>query len=145
MDINCGSFSLKHTRRAIEEGKVGEEEVDRAVFNLLLVQLRLGLFDGDPTQRTFGKLGSQDVCTKEHRALALEAARQGIVLLKNEKGFLPLDKSYVSSLAIIGPLANNASQMGGGYTGTVLGCVVISICMLTDSLQCPTLFTYMSF
>ncbi|KAJ0096723.1 hypothetical protein Patl1_28400 [Pistacia atlantica] len=118
MDINCGTSMLRYTQPAIDEGKVREEEIDRALFNLFSVQLRIGLFNGNPRKGRFGKLGAKDVCTSKHKTLALEAARQGIVLLKNDKKFLPLNKNDVSSLAIIGPLANNISQMGGGYTGT---------------------------
>ncbi|GAV76438.1 Glyco_hydro_3 domain-containing protein/Glyco_hydro_3_C domain-containing protein [Cephalotus follicularis] len=117
LDINCGTYMLLNTKSAIEMGKVKEEEIDRALVNLFSVQLRLGLFDGDPSKGKFGKLGPQDVCTAKHKALALEAARQGIVLLKNDNKFLPLDKNDVSSLAIIGPLAISASDLGGGYTG----------------------------
>uniref|UniRef100_A0A803L1Z7 Fibronectin type III-like domain-containing protein n=1 Tax=Chenopodium quinoa TaxID=63459 RepID=A0A803L1Z7_CHEQI len=62
----------------------------------------------------FGRLGSKDVCTKEHQRLALEAARQGIVLLKNDNNFLPLNKDHVSSLAIIGPGANSTSPFDQG-------------------------------
>lgn len=117
MDTNCGTYMLRHTQSAIDEGKVREEEIDRALFNLFSVQFRLGLFNGDPRKGKFGNLGPQNVCTSEHKTLALEAARQGVVLLKNDKKFLPLNRNAVSSLAIIGPLANNVSQMGGGYTG----------------------------
>lgn len=108
---------LRHTHSAIDKGKVQEKDIDRALLNLFSVQLRLGLFNGDPRKGKYGKLGPEDVCTSAHKKLALDAARQGIVLLKNDKNFLPLNKSAVSSLAIIGPLANNISQMGGGYTG----------------------------
>lgn len=110
---------LRHTHSAIRCGKVQEQDIDRALYNLFLVQLRLGLFDGDPRKGQFGKLGPKDVCTSEHKKLALEAARQGIVLLKNNKKFLPLDKKVVTSLAVIGPKANNVSQLGGGYTGMI--------------------------
>ncbi|KAM7524300.1 hypothetical protein LguiA_014202 [Lonicera macranthoides] len=116
-DINCGTYMLRHTKAAIEQGKVKEEDVDTALFNLFTVQLRLGLFNGDPIKGKFGSLGPNDVCTSKHKLLALEAARQGIVLLKNDKKFLPLKKNVVSSLAIIGPMANDTSKMGGGYTG----------------------------
>lgn len=92
-------------------------DIDRALLNLFSVQLRLGLFDGDPRKGQFGKLGQQEICTSQHKMLALEAARQGIVLLKNKKRFLPLNRNAVSSLAIIGPMANNISNMGGGYSG----------------------------
>ncbi|KAB2004839.1 hypothetical protein ES319_D11G227800v1 [Gossypium barbadense] len=117
MDINCGSYLVRHTRTTIEEGKLQDKDIDRALLNLFSVQLRLGLFDGDPRKGQFGELGPQNICTIEHKMLALEAARQGIVLLKNEKKFLPLDRNVVSSIAIIGPMANNISNMGGGYTG----------------------------
>ncbi|KAK6923880.1 Fibronectin type III-like domain [Dillenia turbinata] len=116
-DIDCGTYMLKHTQSAIDKGKVKERDIDRALFNLFSVQLRLGIFDGNPANRMFRDLGPKDVCTKEHRALALEAAKQGIVLLKNDKEFLPLQKDSDVSLAIIGPMAINVSQMGGGYTG----------------------------
>lgn len=117
MDINCGSFLVRHTQATIEKGKVKEEDIDRALLNILKVQFRLGLFDGDPIKRKFGILGPQDICTTEHKLLALEAARQGIVLLKNKKKFLPLNKNAVSSLAIIGPVANSKISLGGDYTG----------------------------
>ncbi|KAF7809507.1 putative beta-D-xylosidase 6 [Senna tora] len=117
VDINCGSFMLQHTQSAIEQGKVKEEELDRALVNLFTVQMRLGLFDGDPRRGQFGKLGPQDVCSPQHKALALEAARQGIVLLKNDKNFLPLNKNGVNTLAVIGPMATT-SKLGGGYSGT---------------------------
>ncbi|RHN54870.1 putative glycosidase [Medicago truncatula] len=116
MDINCGTFMLRHTESAIEQGLVKEEDLDRALFNLFSVQMRLGLFNGDPEKGKFGKLGPQDVCTPEHKKLALEAARQGIVLLKNDNKFLPLDKKDRVSLAIIGPMATT-SELGGGYSG----------------------------
>ncbi|KDP32160.1 hypothetical protein JCGZ_12621 [Jatropha curcas] len=117
MDINCGSYLKRHAQSAVDKGELREEDIDRALLNLFSVQLRLGLFDGDPKKGQFGKLGPQDVCTQEHKALALEAARQGIVLLKNDNKFLPLNKKAVSSLAIIGSLANSASSLGGDYTG----------------------------
>lgn len=118
VDINCGTYMLLNTRSAIEKGKVSEEQVDRALLNLFAVQLRLGLFDGDPREGRYAKLGSSDICSSGHRKLALEAARQGIVLLKNDHKLLPLNKNRVSSLAIIGPMANNISNMGGTYTGS---------------------------
>ncbi|KAJ0970071.1 hypothetical protein J5N97_022948 [Dioscorea zingiberensis] len=117
MDINCGTYLIRHTESAVKMGKVKEEDIDRALFNLFSVQLRLGLFDGDPEKQRFGRLGTHDVCTEEHRQLALEAVRQGIVLLKNEGNFLPLQKGKVNSLAIIGPAADDTEILGGDYTG----------------------------
>jgi len=79
--------------------------------------MRLGWFDGDLTKQPYGNLGPKDVCTAEHQQLALEAARQGIVLLKND-GSLPLVANKVHSLAVIGPNANVTETMIGNYTDT---------------------------
>lgn len=105
---------VRHMMSAVEKGKALEKDIDKALLNLFLVQLRLGIFNG---RNHFRGLGPKDVCSSEHKKLALEAALQGIVLLKNEKKIQPLDK-HVSSLAVIGPLANS-TELGGGYTGTV--------------------------
>ncbi|KAG2300618.1 hypothetical protein Bca52824_037090 [Brassica carinata] len=113
VDINCGTYMVRHTQAAIDKGKVSEEQIDRALLNLFAVQLRLGLFDGNPREGRYAKLGSSDICSSSHRELALEAARQGIVLLKNDHKLLPLRKNHVSSLAIIGPIANNISKLLG--------------------------------
>nr|XP_027075210.1 probable beta-D-xylosidase 6 isoform X3 [Coffea arabica] len=115
-DINCGTYMLRHMKSAIDQGKVLEEDIDRALFNLFSVLLQLGLFDGNPARRQFGNLGSQNVCSSEHKTLALEAAMQGIVLLKNNQKFLPWNKNDISSVAIIGPMANTMN-IGGDYTG----------------------------
>lgn len=109
---------LRNTESAIKQGKVKEKDLDRALVNLFSVQLRLGLFDGEPSKGQFGKLGPQDVCTTEHKTLALEAARQGIVLLKNDKKFLPLSRTIGASLAVIGPMATTY-KLGGGYSGMI--------------------------
>ncbi|KAL3525539.1 hypothetical protein ACH5RR_013911 [Cinchona calisaya] len=111
-DINCGTYMLQHMKSAIHKGKVSEEDIDRALFNLFSVLLRLGLFDGNPARNQFGNMGSQNVCSSERKKLALEAARQGIVLLKNNQKFLPWNKNGVSSVAIISPMANRTNITG---------------------------------
>ncbi|XP_076958028.1 putative beta-D-xylosidase 6 [Bidens hawaiensis] len=116
-DINCGTYMLRNMMSAIDDGKVKEEDLDKALINLFKVQLRLGLFDGNPLNGKFGKLGPADVCTSGHKNLALEAVRQGVVLLKNDNRLLPLPKKVVESLAVIGPMGNVTDELGGGYTG----------------------------
>ncbi|MCD9645474.1 putative beta-D-xylosidase 6 [Datura stramonium] len=115
-NINCGTYMLRHVKSAFQQGNVLEEDLDRALQYLFAVQFRLGLFDGDPADGQFANFGPQDVCTSKNLNLALDAARQGIVLLKNDKKFLPLDKRCVSTLAIVGPMAN-VSSPGGTYSG----------------------------
>lgn len=116
MDVNCGSYLLKHTKAAVMQKKLPESEIDRALHNLFSVRMRLGLFNGNPTEQPFGNIGSDHVCSPAHQVLALQAAEDGIVLLKNSAG-LPLPKSKSMSLAVIGPNANNAQTLLGNYAG----------------------------
>lgn len=117
MDINCGTYLLLHTISAVKKGKVQESSIDRALFNLFSVRMRLGLFDGHPKHQKYGDLGPQNVCSGDHQHLALEAARQGIVLLKNRDNILPLSKSHITSLAVIGPNADAPNTSIGDYPG----------------------------
>ncbi|KAJ9167041.1 hypothetical protein P3X46_021723 [Hevea brasiliensis] len=117
MDVNCGSYLQKHTKAAVEQKKLPESAIDRALHNLFSVRMRLGLFNGNPTEQPFSNIGPDQVCSQEHQILALEAARNGIVLLKNSARVLPLTKSRTMSLAVIGPNANSAQTLLGNYAG----------------------------
>lgn len=117
MDVNCGSYVQQHGADALQQGKITEQDIDRALHNLFTVRMRLGLFNGNPKNNRYGNIGPDQVCTQEHQNLALEAALDGIVLLKNDANALPLSKSQVSSLAVIGFNANNASNLLGNYFG----------------------------
>ncbi|KAK8970685.1 Beta-D-xylosidase 4 [Platanthera guangdongensis] len=118
LDLNCGTFLTQHSQAAIQAGILTEADVDRAISNNFATQMRLGFYDGNPSKLPFGGLGPSDVCTKENQELAREAARQGIVLLKNSKGSLPLNPSTIGSLAVIGPNINVTKTMIGNYEGT---------------------------
>ncbi|XP_057495395.1 beta-xylosidase/alpha-L-arabinofuranosidase 2-like [Actinidia eriantha] len=118
LDLNCGSFLAKHTEDAVKAGLVNESVIDRAIKNNFATLMRLGFFDGDPSKQLYGKLGPKDVCSSENQELAREAARQGIVLLKNSKGSLPLSPTTIKTLAVIGPNADVTKTMIGNYEGT---------------------------
>lgn len=94
-----------------------EAAIDKAISNNFATLMRLGFFDGDPSKQLYGNLGPKDVCTKENQELARETARQGIVLLKNSPGSLPLSPTAIKSLAVIGPNANVTKTMIGNYEG----------------------------
>ncbi|KAE8725026.1 putative beta-D-xylosidase 7 [Hibiscus syriacus] len=79
--------------------------------------MRLGFFNGNPVRQPFGNIHSDQVCSHEHRNLALEAARNGIVLLKNTDKLLPLSKTKTTSLSVIGPNADSAKTLIGNYAG----------------------------
>ena len=117
VDLNCGSFLGQHTEAAVKGGLVSEHAIDIAVSNNFATLMRLGFFDGDPSKKLYGNLGPKDVCTAENQELAREAARQGIVLLKNTEGSLPLSPKAITNLAVIGPNANVTKTMIGNYEG----------------------------
>lgn len=118
MDVNCGNYVQKLARNATQQGILTEADIDRALQNLFSVRMRLGLFNGNPTRyQPYGSIRSDQVCSWDHQNLALQAALDGIVLLKNSESLLPLSKSQVSSLAIIGPNANNFTVLLGDYAG----------------------------
>lgn len=117
MDVNCGSYLKQYTKSALQQRKLNVSQVDRALNNLFEVRMRLGLFDGNPSHNIYGNIGKAQVCTQAHLALALEAARDGIVLLKNDAHLLPLSKSRTSSLAVVGPNANDNYVLRGDYDG----------------------------
>lgn len=121
LDLDCGSFLGQHTEDAVKKGLVNEKEINNALLNTLTVQMRLGMFDGEPSSTPYGNLGPQDVCTPAHQELALEAARQGIVLLKNQGPQLPLSALDHHSIAVIGPNSNVTVTMIGNYAGVPCG------------------------
>ena len=95
-------------RKAVDNGKISQETLDKRVAEILRIKFRLGLFDNP--YRGNGKQAEQIVHSKEHQAVSLEATRQSLVLLKNETNLLPLSKS-IRSIAVIGPNANEQTQL----------------------------------
>ncbi|XP_043709638.1 probable beta-D-xylosidase 2 [Telopea speciosissima] len=121
LDLECGIFLSSHAEQAVRTGKMSELDVNGALVNTLTVQMRLGMYDGDPSEQPFGKLGPMDVCSPDHQQLALEAARQGIVLLKNIGPSLPLSPRRHRTIAVIGPNSDVTVTMIGNYAGVACG------------------------
>ncbi|KAL4602912.1 hypothetical protein ACB092_10G087500 [Castanea dentata] len=117
LDLDCGPFLAVHTEDAVKKGLLNEKDVNTALANTLNVQVRLGMFDGELSKHPFGNLGPKDVCTPAHQELALESARQGIVLLKNRGPSLPLSTRRYRTVAVIGPNSNVTNTMIGNYAG----------------------------
>jgi beta-glucosidase len=113
-DLNCGGTLQANLRAAVDQGLIGEEEIGLAVIRLMTVRHLLGLFDS-PADVSWTQIPFEAVDSDIHRSLALEAARQSLVLLKNDSPFLPLDKTTIKKVAVIGPLANLCQL--GGYSG----------------------------
>jgi beta-glucosidase len=112
MDITYEPAYMGPLMENLSEGKVPESLVDRAVRRVLELKFRLGLFE-----HPFADVAEAEraVHSAEHRQLSLRAAREGIVLLKNDGGILPLKKD-IASIAVIGPNANDGWSQLGDYT-----------------------------
>ena len=101
--------------KAVAQGYLKEAQVDQALRHVLKVRFRLGEFD-PPEMVPYTKLSKDQIDSAAHRQLALRAAQESIVLLKNTNNLLPLDRNAVKTIAVIGPFADFA-QTGPNYTG----------------------------
>ncbi|PYS68878.1 MAG: glycosyl hydrolase, partial [Acidobacteria bacterium] len=113
-DLECGD-SYKSLVNAVKQGLIAETEIDRAVKRLFTARFRLGMFD-PPEMVPYAQIPFSANDSPAHRQLALEAARESIVLLKNEQNLLPLRK-YLKSIAVIGPNADDVPVLLGNYNG----------------------------
>lgn len=119
LGLDCGPFLGLHTENAVKKGLLSEvDHIDQALANTLTVQMRLGMFDG--SAHPYANLGPRDVC-RAHQQLALEAATQGIVLLKNRGPSLPLSTRRHPTVAVIGPNSDVTVTMIGNYAGVACG------------------------
>ena len=122
-DLNCGNI-YGNLLKAVEDGLVEEETITRAVVRLITTRMKLGLFD--PQDRVpFSAIDYGVVDCEKHRKLNERAAKKSAVLLKNENAALPLDKSAVQTIGVIGPNANNRKALVGNYEGTAAEYITI--------------------
>ncbi len=112
-DLNCG-ITFGHLMEAIEKELITEDDIDRAVRRIMMARFRLGLFDPD-TLVPFSNIPPDVNCSDYHNTIARKAARESIVLLKND-GTLPL-KRDLKTIAVIGPNADNFEALTGNYNG----------------------------
>ncbi|MGL6218070.1 MAG: glycoside hydrolase family 3 C-terminal domain-containing protein [Lacrimispora sphenoides] len=115
-DLNCGSLFLYLTE-AVNRGLVSEERLNEAVENLMMTRLKLGLFEESEAVE-YNKITYEDNDTREHKELNFKASRKTFVLLKNEGNMLPLNKSSLKTIGIIGPNSDNRKALIGNYEGT---------------------------
>ncbi|MEX2409794.1 MAG: glycoside hydrolase family 3 N-terminal domain-containing protein [Candidatus Paceibacterota bacterium] len=106
-----GRDMYKHIPELVKNGKLSESLLDDAVRHILYVKFNLGLFE-DPYTPT--DLAKKVIGCDEHRQMALKAAQEAIILLKNENNVLPIDKHKLKKIAVIGPNAN--TMLLGGYS-----------------------------
>ena len=112
LDVNLPHSSFEYMKKAYEEGWLTEEDVDRAVLRVLTAKFTVGIMDqpfADPTA------AEKIVRCDKHKAIALESARESIILLKND-GMLPLNRDKVKKIAVFGAGAD-VFPVGMNYSG----------------------------
>ena len=114
-NLNCGT-TYEYCLPAVGKGLLSERDLDRALTYLFNIRFRLGMFD-PPEMVPYTQIPAEVNNSPANQALALEVARQSLVLLKNENGFLPLQEN-IGRIAVIGPNADDALVLRGNYSGT---------------------------
>ncbi len=115
-DLNCGGLFL-YLKQAVEEGLVSEERLDEALINLFTTRMKLGLMS-EKEATPWDDIAYDVVDSKEMRAFNLEVSKKCAVLLKNKDNTLPLNKSALKTIGVIGPNADNRRALVGNYEGT---------------------------
>ena len=123
MDNECADFFTQATSNsdyvpyldAVKQGLLTEKEIDVSLKRLFTARFRLGMFD-PPELVPYAQTPDSEIDSDSHRALALKAARESIVLLKNN-GVLPLSPDF-KTIAVVGPLAESTRVLHGNYSGT---------------------------
>jgi beta-glucosidase len=100
---------------AVHQNLIAEADVDKALHRLFRARFLLGMFD-PPSSYAYGNIPMSEVNSPEHRQLSLRAARESIVLLKNQDQTLPL-KSGIARIAVVGPTAELVQSLQGNYNG----------------------------
>jgi len=117
-DLECG-FAMGQAFpalvAAVHQDLMKESELDTGLRRLLRARFQLGMFD-PPSSFAYGRIGVSEVNSPEHRQLSLRAARESIVLLKNQDHILPL-KGGISRIAVVGPAAELIQSLQGNYNG----------------------------
>jgi beta-glucosidase len=112
-DVSCGAEHKQALKKALDLGYITEDIIDRAIIRVMTSRFRLGLFD-DAESVPYNKLGQESVCAYSTTKLAVDMANDTIVLLKNDKKLLPLQKNKIKSILVVGP--NALYRELGGYS-----------------------------
>jgi beta-glucosidase len=125
-DLSCGK-EYAALLDAVHQGLIGETEIDAAVKRLFTARFRLGMFD-PPEDIPYARIPPSEIDSPAHSELSLQAARESMVLLKNDHGTLPLSRS-LQSIAVIGPNADALPALEGNYNAVASHPVVPLIAM----------------
>jgi beta-glucosidase len=114
-DLECGWVYQKKLLEAVHQHLIDEGEIDLAVYRLMLARMKLGMFD-PPQMVKYAQISYTVNNCAEHNELALAMAQKSMTLLKNN-GILPLDRTQLKKIAVIGPNADSVIALRGNYYG----------------------------
>lgn len=115
-DLNCGC-AYASLMKACNAGLIEEKDIDLALYHLMLIRMRLGMFD-DPKHVPFASVPYEANDSEENKKFSLDVSKKSLVLLRNREGFLPIDRKKTRSIAVIGPNADSHAALEGNYNGT---------------------------
>ena len=113
-DTTCGNEYVALVK-AVQQGLIKESEIDTSLKRLFIARFQMGMFD-PPNAVSFNRIPFSANDSPQHRDLALQAARESMVLLKNQDGILPFKSSF-KTIAVIGPNAESLAALEGNYNG----------------------------
>ena len=116
VSLDCGDLYSTNLMEAHRKKLISEKDIDAALTVLLGTQFKLGFFDEGKTG-PFSKLGAESVNSPQNVALARKAAQQSMILLKNDKGLLPLNAKKYGSIMVLGTNAGAMDPMVANYHG----------------------------
>lgn len=125
-DLECqwNDHAYKKLPEAVERGLLTEEQLNARLMRVLVNRFDLGEMDNDAIVQ-WSKIPMSVINNEAHRKLALEMACQSIVLLQNKNNILPLEKSFIKKLAVIGPNADDEVMLWGSYNGKPVRTITI--------------------
>jgi beta-glucosidase len=116
INLDCSLILQNDVMAAVKQKLLTVKEIDAALAKTLSTQFKLGFYD-DPKKSAFFTYGADSISNTGHQALALKAAQQSMVLLKNDKNTLPLRKENFSSITVLGSNAASLDAILGSYHG----------------------------
>jgi beta-glucosidase len=119
LDLECGDDVFAQPLiNAYKLGMVSIQQIDSAAYHVLRTRMQLGLFD-DPANNPYNKILPSVIGSEAHKALNIQAAKESMILLKNQNNILPIDVNKIKSIAVVGIYANYNEY--GDYSGVPIG------------------------
>jgi len=116
INMDCSNLLQRDAVKAVEQKLLTEQDINNSLLPVLKTEMKLGFYD-DKTKSPYAAYGEDSIANTWHRSLSRKIAQQSMVLLKNDKNILPLDKNKYPAIMIVGPNATSLDALIGSYHG----------------------------